>query len=110
MFGVAADQRTGQRHDLLASRSQGTCGMALSCVGTLLFVDLIQDQVLEEGPQPTLDVESRLVAPEIAIHLPQRRAAAFHELVAELLARVALTVAVRQHPLALGASFPQAGA
>ena len=46
--------------------------MPLGGVQALLFVDLIQDQVVKEPAQVPLDEQGRLVTADLPGHLPER--------------------------------------
>ena len=88
MLGIAADQGAGEGDDLSARGCQGTGRVALGGVRAFLFVDFVQDQVLEEVPQVPLDEQGGLVAPQFAGHLPEGRTAAFDQAIAVFLLRV----------------------
>ena len=49
MLGIAADQRARQGDDLAAGSDQSSSRMALGCIGSFLFVNLIEDEILEDS-------------------------------------------------------------
>ena len=88
---------------------QGAGRMTLCRVGAFLFVNFVQDQVLEEVPQLTLDVEGRLVPPEtspVICHSDEPQPSTSRSAVLGCVRHCRLRL-LRQDPLAPCTSFPE---
>src|SRR5882724_8946544 len=107
MLGITADQGAGQRDDLATAGGQGAGCVALRGIRALLLVDFVENEVLEESAQVTLDVQCRFVPPYLSGHLPQGRTASYNKLIAVLDLGVMYGAVVGQHPLAPSTSLPK---